>query len=202
MTSMWWSMVVGLTFALALQAQGQIVDDSVRASVFQVIVDSNDLNREHDFEGALALLEALDLSGLTPAELVLVRRMLANTYQMDGQFERARKHYWMVIDEPANHTPDELNTIWYRLAYASYRLEDYEDVLRIVGMWRDRVAQPGPDIHRILALTQMRLGNPAAALAEGDLYVAAMRAVGDTIPSSFATFLAQAREEASDFRNE
>ena len=203
MKSMWRSMVVGLAFALTLQAQGQVI--TLRASVFEVLVESSSLNGEGDFEGALALLEAVDLSGLTPMELAEVRKTIANTYHLAGQLERARAHFWMVVDEPANVPPELLNGAWSGLATVSFQLEDYEDILRIVRMWRDRVGQPGPEVHRHLALAQFGLGNRDASVAEGELYVAALRAVGDAVPSSFERFLAQARRpegEVSDPRNE
>ena len=203
MKSMWRSMVVGLAFALTLQAQGQVI--TLRASVFEVLVESSSLNGEGDFEGALALLEAVDLSGLTPMELAEVRKTIANTYHLAGQLERARAHFWMVVDEPANVPPELVNGAWSGLATVSFQLEDYEDILRIVRMWRDRVEQPGPEVHRHLALAQFGLGNRDASVAEGELYVAALRAVGDAVPSSFERFLAQARRpegEVSDPRNE
>ena len=191
MTSMWRSMVVGLAFALALQAQGQVT--TLRASVFQVLEESFNLNGAGDFEGALALLEALDPSGLTPMELAEVRRTLATTHHLAGDFERAKAHYWMVVDEPANVPPELLNDAWSGLATVSFQLEDYEDILRIVRMWRDRVEQPGPKVHLYLALSQFGLGNRGASVAEGELYVATLRAVGDAVPSSFERFLAKAR---------
>ena len=201
MASMWRSMVVGLAFALALQAQGQV--PTLRASVFEVLVESTKLNGKGDFEGALALLEGLDLSGFTPMELAEVRSTLATTHHMAGDFERAKKHYWMIVDEMANLPPDLLNRAWYGLAGISLQLKDYEDTLRIVRMWRDRVEQPGANAHKVLAFAQFELGNRAAALAEGELYITAMRAVGEAVPSSFERFLAQARRpegEVSDLR--
>ena len=203
MTSMWRSMVVGLAFVLALQAQGQV--PTLRASVFEILVESSNLNGKGDFEGALTLLEALDLSGFTPMELAEVRSTLATTHHLAGDFERAKKHYWMIIDETANLPPDLLNRVWYSLAGISLQLKDYEDTLRIVRMWRDRVEQPGANAHKYLAYAHFFLGNHAAAVTEGELYVAALRTVGEAVPSSFERFLAQARhpeEEASDARDE
>ena len=206
MTSMWRSMVVGLAFALALQAQGQIVGDGVRASVGQVLGESNSLLHEQgDFEGALALLEALDPSGLRPVELAQVRMGVAATYLFGGQLERAKIHYRMVIDEPASLPPQLISRVCYNLAGISLQLKDYEDTLRIVRMWRDRVEQPGANAHKVLAYAHFFLGNHAAAVAEGELYVEALRTVGEAVPSSFERFLAQARhpeEEASDLRDE
>ena len=203
MTSMWRSMVVGLAFALALQAQGQV--PTLRANVLEVLVESSNLNGEGDFEGALALLEGLDLSGFTPMELAEVRSTLAITHYMAGDFERAKKHYWMIVDETANLPPDLLNRAWYSLAGISLQLKDYEDTLRIVRMWRDRVEQPGANAHKVLAVAQLSLGNRAAALAEGELYVAALQAVGDVVPPWFERLLADARRpegEVSDLLDE
>ena len=203
MTLMWRSIVAGLAFALALQAQGQVT--TLRASVLEVLEESSNLNGEGDFEGALALLEALDPSGLTPMELAEVRGTLAITHHLAGDFEHAKKHYWMIIDETANLPPDLLNRAWYSLAGISLQLKDYEDTLRIVRMWRDRVEQPGANAHKYLAYAHFFLGNHAAAVAEGELYVEALRTVGEAVPSSFERFLAQARhpeEKASDPRDE
>ena len=203
MTSMWRSMVVGLAFALALQAQGQV--PTLRVGVLEVLVESRNLNGKGDFEGALALLEALDVSGLTPMELAEVRSSLATTHHLAGDFERAKKHYWMIIDETANLPSDLLNRAWYSLAGISLQLKDYEDTLRIVRMWRDRVEQPGANAHKYLAYAHFFLGNHAAAVAEGELYVEALRTVGEAVPSSFERFLAQARRpegEVSDLLDE
>ena len=206
MTSMWRSMVVGLAFALALQAQGQIVTDGVRDGVLDVLLGSNALlHEEGDFEGARALLEALDPSSLRPVELAQVRMRVAATYLSSGQLERAKTHYRMVIDESANLPPELLDPVYNNLAGISLQLKDYEDTLRIVRTWRDRVEQPRPHAHKLLAYAHFFLGNHAAAVAEGELYVEALRTVGEAVPPSFERFLAQARRpegEVSDPRNE
>ena len=193
----------GLALVLAIHVQGQMPADagSVRAGVFRVLVESDNLNKEGDHDSALALLEELDLSGSSPAELAFVRKNLANTYQMAGDHERARAHYQLVLDEPANFTVEQLNQVWYRLATASYQLGDYEDVLRVVQAWRDRVDQPTPDAHKILAFAHLKLGNQSAVLTEGQRYIDALREAGEAIPSSFRRFLEQARRppgETSD----
>ena len=206
MTLMWRSIVAGLAFALTLQAQGQIVTEGVRYGVLEVLLESNSLlHEEGDSEGALALLEALDPSDLRPIELAQVRMGVAATYLFGGQVERAKTHYRMVIDEPEKLPPEVLDRVYHNLAGISLQLKDYEDTLRIVRMWRDRVEQPGANAHKYLAYAHFFLGNHAAAVAEGEIYVAALRTVGEAVPSSFERFLAQARhpeEKASDPRDE
>lgn len=76
---MWHKVLGGLALSLAMHAQGQVDADAVRASVFNALVESSNLKREGNFDGALAMLEALDLSDSSAAELALVRESLANT---------------------------------------------------------------------------------------------------------------------------
>ena len=181
-----------LALALALPAQGQSVP-TIDASLFRVLVESSDLKREGDYDGALAMLEALDLASLSVAERALVRESLGNAYSLSGDFERATEHFRMVAEEPADTTVEYQNRIWYRLATASLQLDDYEEVLRVVQTWRDRVDPSAPNAHKILAFAHMKRGNRAAALAEAESYVATLRAAEVPIPSSFTRFLARAR---------
>ena len=199
---MWHKVLGGLALSLAMHAQGQVDAHAVRASVFNALVESSNLKKEGNFDGALAMLEALDLSDSSAVELALVRESLANTYQMTRQHEQARAYYRLLLDEPTNLTPKDMNRLWYRLATASLQLEDYEEVLRVVEEWRNRVPHPGPDSLKMRAYALFWLDDRAAALVAGERYVAALRAEGDAVPSSFANFLKEARRpkgETSDF---
>ena len=181
--------LVGLALLLALHAQGQVDADAVRASVYRVVVESSKLLQQGDYEGASSLLESLDLSDSSPAELLLVRETLANAYQMNQNYERAIASYRLILDEPENLTLEELNRLSYRLVAASYQADDYEDVLEVVEAWEDRVESLPPDAYKILAFAQSKLGNRAAALAAGERYVAALRVAGDAVSESFLGFL-------------
>ena len=181
--------LVGLALFLALHAQGQVDADAVRASTYQVVVESNKLLQQGDYDGAAALLEALDLSDSSPAELFLVRETLANTYQMNQNYERAIANYRLILDDPANLTLEDMSRLSYRLATASYQIGDYEGVLEVVEAWKESVENLPPDAYKILALAQSKLGNRAAALAAGERYVAALRVAGDPVPESFLRFL-------------
>lgn len=185
----WSKFWVGLALFLAVQAQGQVDADAVRASVYQVVVESNKLLQQGDYEGASSLLESLDLSDSSPAELLLVRETLANTYQMNQNYERAIAYYRLILDEPESLTLEELNRFSYRLVAASYQVDDYEGVLRVVEAWEDSVESLPPDAYKILAFAQSKLGNRAAALAAGERYVAALRVAGDAVSESFLGFM-------------
>ena len=193
MKLVWSKVLVGfalsLTFLLALHARGQVDADTVRASTYQVVVESNKLLQQGDYDGAAALLEGLDLSDSSPAELLLVRETLANTYQMNQNYERAIASYRLILDEPENLTLEELNRFSYRLVAASYQIDDYEGVLGSVEAWEDRVESLPPDAYKILAFAQSKLGNRAATLAAGERHVAALRVAGDPVPESFLRFL-------------
>ena len=193
MKLVWSKVLVGfalsLAFLLALHAQGQVDADAVRTSVFRVVAESNKLLQQGDYDGAAALLEGLDLSDSSPAELLLVRETLANTYQMSQNYERAIASYRLILDEPESLTLEELNRFSYRLVAASYQIDDYEGVLGAVEAWEDRVESLPPDAYKILAFAQSKLGNRAAALAAGERHVAALRVAGDAVPESFLGFL-------------
>ena len=200
MRLMW--LLVGVLIGPNALAETQTEPSGIRQSVFQVVVDSMDLQRQGNHDEALAMLRGTLDEALTPPELALVNESLGNTFYAAQDYEGAKKYYHLIVDDPINLDTVELNRTWYRLAATTYSLNDYEGVVRVVAQWRERMHEPLSDAYKLLAFSHLQLGNRAATVEAGERYVALLRKAGKSIPTSFTKLLEHARRpegEASDF---
>ena len=187
--------------SLGAFAQTQTEADWVRESVFRVLVDSSELKRQGNYDGALAMLSPTLDEDLSPYESALVNEALANTFNMTEDYQSAREHYRVVVDNPVGLDSSALNRVWYRMATSIHQLGDYEGVVQHVGRWLERVDEPSLDAYKILAFAHFELGNRAAALEGAEQYATLLREAGQPIPASTAAFLEHLRRpegETSD----
>ena len=192
---LWAGLLIGLAHPVWAQFDAP-------ASVFRTINASNELAVAGDYGGALALLrDALDETSLTAVEFALLSGSLASTYQGANDPANARKHYLAALEKSANLDAAHQNRLWRGLATTALQQGDHKDVVAIIGQWRERVAEPSPDVHQLLAYAHFQLGDQNLAIVEGERYADLLRNAGETIPASFARFLERVRRpqgEASD----
>ena len=189
---LWAGLLIGLAHPVWAQFDAP-------ASVFRTINASNELAVAGDYDGALALLrDALDETSLTAVEFALLSGSLANMYQGANDPANARKHYLAALEKSADLDVAHQNRLWRGLATAALQQGDHKEVVAIVGQWRERMAEPSPDVHQLLAYAHFQLGDRTLAVAEGERYAALLRKAGDTIPASFARFLERARRQKGE----
>ena len=179
--------------SLGAFAQTQAEADWARESVFRVLVDSSELNRQGDYDGALAMLTTTLDEDLNPYESALVNEALASTFIMTKDYQSARKHYRVVVDNPIGLDSPALNRVWYQMATSIHQLGDYEGVVQHIRRWLKKVDEPSPDAYKMLAFAHLELGNRAAALEEAERYAALLREAGKPIPASTVAFLKHLR---------
>ena len=192
---LWAGVVVGLAHPAWAQFD-------TPASVLGTISAGNELAATGDLDGALALLrDALDETSLTAVEFALLSGSLANMHQRANDPASARRHYRAALEKSADLDATHQNQLWRGLATTASQQGDHQDVVVIVGQWREQMAEPSPDAHRLLAYAHFQLGERNLAVAEGERYAALLRKAGETIPASFARFLEHVRRpkgETSD----
>lgn len=192
---LWAGVVVGLAHPAWAQFD-------VPASVLRTINAGNELVMAGDYDGALALLrDALGETSLTAVEFAWLSGSLANMYEGANDPASARRHYRAALEKSAGLDAAHQNRLWRGLATAALQQGDHKDVVVIIGQWREQMAEPPPDVHRLLAYAHLQLGERTLAVAEGERYAALLRKAGETIPASFARFLEHVRRpkgETSD----
>lgn len=170
-------------------AQTQSENDWIRENVFRVLVDSSELKKRGDWQGALAMLRTTLDGALMPYESALVNESLANTFNVTGDYEKAGQHFRIVLDDPTGFDSVALNRLWYGLTTSTHQLGDHEGVVRVVAQWLEHVDEPSANAYKMLAFAHFELGNRTAALEAGERYAAQLREAGEPVPSSTATFL-------------
>ena len=181
-------------------------DDWLRESVFRVLKRSSELKREGDYDRALTMLRtALDgyvdvgdglrarTSALRPYEAALLTESLAATFNLVGDYENARKHWRIVVDNPIGLDAEGLNRAWYQLTVSNHLLGDHAGVVRVVAQWREHVAKPSPNAAKMAAFAHRSLDNRETALAEAERHVALLREAGEPIPSRMTRFIESLR---------
>lgn len=187
--------------SLGAFAQTQAEADWARESIFRVLVDSSELNRQGNYDDALVMLGTTLDEDLSPYESALVNEALANTFIMTKDYQGARKHYRVVVDNPVGLDTPALNRVWHQMAISIHQLGDYEGVVQHIRRWFEKVDDPSPDAYKMLAIAHLELGNRAAALEEAEQYAALLREAGKPIPASTAALLKHLRRpegETSD----
>ena len=188
-----------------VQAQAE-TDDWLRESVFRVLKRSSELKRDGDYDRALTMLRtALDgyvdvgdglrarTGTLRPYEAALLTESLAATFNMIGDYENAKKHWRIVVDNPTGLDAEGLNRAWHQLTVSHHLLDDHAGVVRIVAQWREHVAKPSPNAAKMAAFAHRSLDNRETALEEAERHVALLREAGEPISSHMTRFIESLR---------
>ena len=167
------------------------------APVKKALAEADRLYGRASYERGIATLrQTLATPDLGATDVALVREKLAWGYAWQGDFTSAEQELRTLVEQPGQLPKGALDQAWSRLAAAQYKRGAYEDAVRSIETWRQRLGRETPLYYRLLAMANWQLGNDQTGNEYGRRYRQLAHAAGEAETEAFLRLEAEVNGDA------